>query len=591
MRLPTSRIRAASLLIFLMAVGLSMVAGPCYPDDAGTVVPQTLPPYVTNTPPPTIPPTATTVPNPTPTPVPTEGPSAAVEETEAPGEHEGEVSAAEAMAAAETVAPIVERTPRDVSGSLFFSPLAGGASDFRAESPTVEELLELGWFKSGASPVHIALRAAPETHSVRCEWHGIARTPAQRGKQLRFLLGSLLSDDQVLPSAVDLETLLTALTSEVALGWKEKLQASYIPLATGRMNTEHRTLYCYADFVPREYLLGSGPAKVTVAYDLRQQEFSHSVYQRIYDTYQAEFEAEGITRDQVLTREGYNAEYLDQPVRDAESLLKESIAGRDSVLFLAPMGVYDNIAVEVWQAVAQWDLQDDAGVLQAVRHGVDECHPEFSQTLANLTSRITTAAGSDAFADQRVANVSELTQLYQDIGAYRDISPDDGSSNVFTPAAPLPVQVCTGSTSVGTTANFPLTRDCSILLDLKDTLAGTASLNWSKDTAINSWTGVTVSGTPQRVTGLALASGNLNGTIPAGLGRLHGLTSLDLSGNALTGSIPAVLGDLPGLATLRMSGNSLSGCIPVALRDLETNDLATLGISFCDMLTPPTLSE
>jgi Leucine-rich repeat (LRR) protein len=102
---------------------------------------------------------------------------------------------------------------------------------------------------------------------------------------------------------------------------------------------------------------------------------------------------------------------------------------------------------------------------------------------------------------------------------------------------------------------------------------------------------VTLSGTPQRVTGLALASGNLNGTIPAGLGRLHGLTSLDLSGNALTGSIPAVLGDLPGLATLRMSGNSLSGCIPVALRDLETNDLATLGISFCDMLTPPTLSE
>ncbi len=246
----------------------------------------------------------------------------------------------------------------------------------------------------------------------------------------------------------------------------------------------------------------------------------------------------------MLTREGYNAEYLDQPVRDAESLLKESIAGRDSVLFLAPMGVYDNIAVEVWQAVAQWDLQDDAGVLQAVRHGVDECHPEFSQTLANLTSRITTAAGSDAFADQRVANVSGLTQLYQDIGAYRDITPDDGSSNVFTPAAPLPVQV---STSVGTTANFPLTRDCSILLDLKDTLAGTASLNWSKDTAINSWTGVTLSGTPQRVTGLALASGNLNGTLPAGLGRLHGLTSLDLSGNALTGSIPAVLGDLPGL--------------------------------------------
>ena len=74
-------------------------------------------------------------------------------------------------------------------------------------------------------------------------------------------------------------------------------------------------------------------------------------------------------------------------------------------------------------------------------------------------------------------------------------------------------------------------------------------------------------------------------------GAISRLKLLDLSGNALTGSIPAVLGDLPGLATLRLSGNSLSGCIPVALRDLETNDLAALGISFCDMLTPPPLAE
>ena len=102
---------------------------------------------------------------------------------------------------------------------------------------------------------------------------------------------------------------------------------------------------------------------------------------------------------------------------------------------------------------------------------------------------------------------------------------------------------------------------------------------------------MTLSGTPQRLTGLSLASSDLNGTIPAGLGRLNGLTSLDLSGNALTGSIPAALGDLPELATLRLSGNSLNACIPVALRDVETNDLAALGISFCDMLTPPPLAE
>ena len=230
-------------------------------------------------------------------------------------------------------------------------------------------------------------------------------------------------------------------------------------------------------------------------------------------------------------------------------------------------------------------------MLQAVRYNVPERYPEARQTLSNLTSRITTAAAGDDFVGTRIENISGLAEGYREIGAYDDIRPGDGDLSTFVPLQPLPVQTCTGSTSVGTNADLYLTRDCCILLDLKDTLAGTATLNWSKDTAINSWTGVTVSGNPQRVTELNLASGNLNGTIRAGLGRLHGLTSLDLSGNALTGSIPAVLGDLPGLATLRLSGNSLSGCIPVALRDLETNDLAALGISFCDMLTPPPLAE
>ena len=45
--------------------------------------------------------------------------------------------------------------------------------------------------------------------------------------------------------------------------------------------------------------------------------------------------------------------------------------------------------------------------------------------------------------------------------------------------------------------------------------------------------------------------------------------------------------DLPALATLRLSGNAFSGCIPPALRDVTTNDLASVGLSYCDMLTPP----
>ena len=44
-------------------------------------------------------------------------------------------------------------------------------------------------------------------------------------------------------------------------------------------------------------------------------------------------------------------------VWDAESSLSEMIEGRESVALLAPMGAHNAIAIEVWQVVAQWDLQ------------------------------------------------------------------------------------------------------------------------------------------------------------------------------------------------------------------------------------------
>ena len=46
---------------------------------------------------------------------------------------------------------------------------------------------------------------------------------------------------------------------------------------------------------------------------------------------------------------------------------------------------------------------------------------------------MTTAAAGDEFADDRIANVSGLTQYYRTIGAYWDITPDDGETTIFTP--------------------------------------------------------------------------------------------------------------------------------------------------------------
>ena len=220
---------------------------------------------------------------------------------------------------------------------------------------------------------------------------------------------------------------------------------------------------------------------------------------------------------------------------------------------------------------------------QAVRHGVDPEHPEYLQTLANLRTRISDTTADDGV--DRADNVSGLSKIYQDMGAYGDLMPEDGDRGTFKPSPPLPVQECSESRSVEREGRL-LVRDCSVLLDLKDTLKGTATLNWSKDTALSRWTGITTGGTPQRVTGLSLASSNLNGSIPTGLERLSALTTVDLSGNSLTGTVPMFLVRLP-LDTVRISGNSLSGCIPAALRDVTTHDLASVGLSYCDRLTAP----
>ena len=335
-----------------------------------------------------------------------------------------------------------------------------------------------------------------------------------------------------------------------------------------------------------EYLLGDGLVTVTVAYNNMGSEavFSYNLYTKAH-------EAGAYDDEALLTPQAYQ-ETLDQKIRDAEEELTGALQNRGSVMLLAPMAAHHVIAIEAWQVVGQWDLQLDASNQElALRYGLDESEEEYSQTLTNLTSRITTAAAGDDFAGQRIVNISGLNQHYRDAGAYSDITPSNGDGSPFIPLQLLPVQTCAGLASGGTEVDgivdIYLTRDCSILLDLKYTLAGTATLNWSKNTAIASWTGVALSGTPQRVTGLDLSSQSLTGAILPVLGRLHRLTSLDLSGNSLTGSIPAILEDLPALATLRLSGNAFSGCIPPALRDVTTNDLASVGLSYCDMLTPP----
>ena len=148
---------------------------------------------------------------------------------------------------------------------------------------------------------------------------------------------------------------------------------------------------------------------------------------------------------------------------------------------------------------------------------------------------------------------------------------------------------CAAEGAVADPANNPgLVSDCAALLAAQDTLAGTGSLNWASRTAITEWDGVTIDGTPQRVTELALPNKSLTGTMPGRLGDLTNLQVLRLESfyydcgeagsicrtveehelNQLTGPIPAELGSLANLLLLELNGNQLTGPIPAELGGL-----------------------
>ena len=74
-------------------------------------------------------------------------------------------------------------------------------------------------------------------------------------------------------------------------------------------------------------------------------------------------------------------------------------------------------------------------------------------------------------------------------------------------------------------------------MNSRDAFSGTTALNWSRDTLITGWEGMTVAGDPPRVTRLAMRSKGLTGVIPPALGDLEKLEILELDNNQLTGEM------------------------------------------------------
>ncbi|KAH6763740.1 hypothetical protein C2S51_014989 [Perilla frutescens var. frutescens] len=91
---------------------------------------------------------------------------------------------------------------------------------------------------------------------------------------------------------------------------------------------------------------------------------------------------------------------------------------------------------------------------------------------------------------------------------------------------------------------------------------GVLSSNWSTNTSICSWIGVSCGLQHRRVTALNLSGFELVGTIAPHLGNLTFLQHFDISSNNFTGSIPSELSNLRRLKELNVGFNNLNGEIP-----------------------------
>ncbi|KAK9178309.1 hypothetical protein WN943_027499 [Citrus x changshan-huyou] len=114
-------------------------------------------------------------------------------------------------------------------------------------------------------------------------------------------------------------------------------------------------------------------------------------------------------------------------------------------------------------------------------------------------------------------------------------------------------------------ASSNITTDQQALLALKDHITydptNLFAHNWTSNTSVCNWIGITCDVNSHRVTALDISQFNLQGTVPPQLGNLSSLTTLNLSHNKLSGSVPTSLYTMHTLKFLDFTDNQLSGSV------------------------------
>ena len=246
----------------------------------------------------------------------------------------------------------------------------------------------------------------------------------------------------------------------------------------------------------------------------------------------------------------------------------------------APEAPSIEVNVEGGALTAGWEAPEETGDSAITAYDLRHIETGEDETDVSNWTVVEEAWTSETGGDleHTITGLADNTDYDVQVRAVNDSGAGLWSATAV--AAPK-TSICVAGGAVPDGADKPgLARDCEALLEARDTLAGTATLDWSAVTPIADWQGVGVDADIDRVTWVALRSEGLDGTIPASLGRLSMLYQLYLHSNELTGGIPAELGSLASLEKLLLHNNKLTGDIP----DLSgMSSLKILWLSGADM--------
>lgn len=212
-------------------------------------------------------------------------------------------------------------------------------------------------------------------------------------------------------------------------------------------------------------------------------------------------------------------------------------------------------------------LNPDGSPKDCEKQGVS-CHTVFGKVIRGMS--LVNAFGEDAHRNairkgDKIQKIEIVTQYHpQSLAASQ---PFDCKNGIVVP---------THSTTPA------IVSYCELLLQIKNTLAGDAKLNWSDQIGIWLWHGIKIFDSNNFFIDIDLHRRGLTGTIPVELSKLGGLSTLDLSYNNLTGVIPTELANIRSLKSLRLASNDLEGCIPEQLRTFVSDPTS---MSFCNDLS------